>query len=108
VTAGSEYTDETEIYLLMLVRDKRARGFTDTKRSFTFAFTTPQKAEAFLRAARAVGILLDTDMLFRMTVGEYFEWRRTGRVLPGVDLTIDPEADMMQHPHFAPLRYANN
>lgn len=106
--AETEYTDETEIYLLMSVRDKRARGFTDMKKAFTFAFTTQEKAEAFLKTARSVGILLDTNMLYRMTVGEYFEWRRIGKVLPGVSLTIDPDAEMMKHPHFASLRYSNN
>lgn len=100
------YTDATPIYVLMAQKDKRARGFSDGKRAFTFAFTTKDQAEAFLKEARAVGMLLDVDLLYAMTVGEYFQWQKEGKT--AAELTIDPDAGLLQHPQFKALRHANN
>lgn len=102
----AEHTEDTSILLLMSQRDKRARGFTDTRRAFTFAFTTKEKAEAFLLEARVVGMLLDADLLYAMTVGEYFEWQKQG--LATGDLTIDPDAGLLKHPQFRALRHMGN
>ncbi len=91
-------------------RDKQARGFTDTKRAFTFAFTfaftTKEKAEAFLTEARVVGMLLDADLLYAMTVSEHFQWQKEGKTT--CNLTIDPDAGLLTHPKFQTMRHANN
>jgi len=102
----AEQTEDTSILMLMSQRDKRARGFGDLRRMFTFAFTTKAKADAFLKEARAVGMLLDVDLLYVMTVGEYFEWQKDGRATG--DLTIDPDAGLLAHPKFQAMRHANN
>ena len=101
-----EYSDDTKIFLVMAGRDKRAVGFGDTKRSFTFAFTTEAKAEAFLKASRSVGMMLDADTLYAMTVGEYFEWKKNGKA--SADLTIDPDTELFTHSLFEGHRYTNN
>ncbi len=101
-----QYTDDTRIYLLMSQKVKQARGFQDRNRALTFAFTTRKKANAFLRKAKAVGILTDVDLFFEMTVGEYFEWKKQGKA--SADLAIDPPEDMLQHSVFATNRFQHN
>ena len=101
-----QYTDDTCIYLLMSEKVKQARGFQDRNRALTFAFTTRKKANAFLKKAREVGMLTDVDLLFQMTVGEYFEWKAQGKA--SADLAIDPQEDMLQHPVFASHHFSSN
>ena len=100
------YTEETEIYLLMSKDEKKARGFKDRNKSFTFAFTCRDKAKVFLENAQTVGILSDVNLLYQMTVGEYFQWQEEGKT--EAQLTIDPAPDILKHPVFALSRFQNN
>jgi len=86
----------------------QARGFFDPggQRMFTFAFTSQEKANAFLEKARKLGGLFDVGLLYRMTVGEFFEWKETGRTKS--DLTIDPDPEMLEHPIFTATAYQHN
>jgi hypothetical protein len=101
-----EYTSDTAIFLLMSQKEKRARGFGDLKRTFTFAFTAKDKAEAFVKEARTVGMLLDVDLLYPMTVGEYFKWKKEGKT--EADLAFDPDKDLLKHPSFTGMRFGQN
>jgi hypothetical protein len=93
-----QYEESTEVYLLMSKTNMSPRGFMDrgNLRSFTFAFTTTSKAEAFLRKCRAIGIFTDVDRLCPVTIGEYFERLLKGKTQP--QLAIDPDPDMLDHP----------
>ena len=102
----TDYTEETEIYLLMSQNEKKARGFKDRNKSFTFAFTCRNKAKRFLENARIFGMLSDVNLLYQMTVGEYFQWQEEGKTT--ADLTIDPAPDMLEHSVFALSRFQNN
>ena len=103
---SSPYTNDTQIYLLMSSREKRGRGFYERSGTYTFAFTTQAKARKFLKEARAVGLLTDIDVLYEMTVGEYFQWKAAGKTT--ADLNIDPAPDMLHHPFFFHGRFQDN
>ncbi len=51
-------------------------------------------------------LVFDADTLYAMTVGEYFEWKKSGKA--STDLVIDPDADLLQRPQFGALHHANN
>jgi hypothetical protein len=93
-----QYDESTDIYLLVSKMSMSPRGFMDrgNLRSFTFAFTTTSRAEAFLRKSRAIGLLTDVDRLCPVTIGEYFERMLKGKTQP--QLAIDPDPDMLDHP----------
>lgn len=95
-----QYNDDTEIFILMSQEVKSARGFIDfgTNTQFTFAFTSEEKAKEFIKKSKERGFLSDVDLLYRMTVGEFFEWKQTGQT--NSELTIDPDPDMVSHSVF--------
>lgn len=101
-----QYNGQTTIYLLMSEGCPQARGFGGANGAWTYAFTSPERANEFLECSHEVGILTDVNRLFRMTIDEYFDWKEQGKA--HADLCIDPKPDMHNHPAFDPCRNEQN
>jgi hypothetical protein len=91
------WTDSTAIFLLISRSSRGPVGFYDAGggNMFTFAFTTQEKAKDFLKEAKRLGIAKDVDRLLPITIGEFFEWKSTGKTTS--ELSIDPSPDMLRH-----------
>jgi hypothetical protein len=53
-------------------------GFTDSQRSFTFAFSSQDLAECFLLSARKENLLTQVGRVLPMMVSEYFARKKQG------------------------------
>jgi len=84
-----ELREDMTVYVLM--DDKGGFVTTmelSTRRSWTYAFTSQEKAASFLRTVRQSGFFKTIKRVLPCTLAEYFEMQKK-RDLP--DVTIDPD-----------------
>jgi hypothetical protein len=86
-----ELTEETMVYVLAN-EEYRFVGLMElaSDRKWVYGFTSPQKAEDFLRIARQGGGFTEANRIFPCTLGEWFGMQEK-QGLP--DLAIDPDPE---------------
>lgn len=83
------YQEDTQVFVLT-TQEKRFACLVElaTGRHWAYAFTSPGKAEDFLRITRLHEPLKNAQRLFPCTLKEWFDWQPK-KNLP--DLAIDPD-----------------
>jgi hypothetical protein len=90
-TGPTAHSEQTQVFVLM-AKSKRFVSLVDlaTARQWVYAFTSLDKAKAFVRVMRKVPGFPEVDRVLPCTLGEWFTWQPKQN-LP--DLTIDPDPD---------------
>ena len=65
---------------------------------WAYAFTSQQKAKAFLRVMRDLPAFQNAKRLFPCTLKEWFDWQPQKK-LPDLSIDTDPQA-LRDYPHF--------
>lgn len=94
-SSSAAYSEQTQVFALV-AKTKRFVSLLElsTARQWVYAFTSVDKAKAFVRIMRQLPGFPEVERLLPCTLGEWFAWQPK-KNLP--DLTIDPDPDTIAH-----------
>jgi hypothetical protein len=91
-SSPATYSEQTQVFALV-AKSKRFVALVEltTARQWVYAFTSVDKAKAFIRVMRKVPGFPEVERVLPCTLGEWFGWQPK-KNLPDLAIDPDPEA----------------